>query len=73
MQRVFIYSINGYVDTFKSKTYFDPIMFVQNVAGGFGVAFGVLGVLAIANGLSSYVLGGSTITEKVNERVGGSA
>jgi len=48
-------------------------MFVQNVAGGFGVAFGVLGVLAIANGLSSYVLGGSTITEKVNERVGGSA
>lgn len=52
---------------------FDPIMFVQNVAGGFGVAFGVLGVLAIANGLSSYVLGGKTITESVNERVGGSA
>ena len=48
-------------------------MFVQNIAGGFGIAFGVLGVLAVANGLSSYVLGGSTISEKVNERIGGSA
>jgi len=45
--------------------------FVNSIVGGFGVAFGVLGVLAIANGLSTYVFSGATIQEKVNARVGG--
>ena len=45
--------------------------FMSNVIGGFGVAFGVLGVLAIANGLSTYVFDGQSIQEKVNSRVGG--
>ena len=45
--------------------------FVNSIVGGFGVAFGVLGVLAIANGLSTYVFSGQTIQEKVNARVGG--
>lgn len=72
-EKVFYYSFNGYADRFKAETFYGRIMFVQNIAGGFGIAFGVLGVLAVANGLSSYVLGGSTISEKVNERIGGSA
>ena len=51
---------------------FRPVMtFVNSIAGGFGVAFGVLALLSIANGLSSYVLSGQTIQEKVNARVGG--
>lgn len=44
--------------------------FMNNVVGGFGVAFGVLGVLAIANGLSTYVFDGQSIQEKVNSKVG---
>lgn len=45
--------------------------FMNNVIGGFGVSFGVLGILAIANGLSTYVFDGQSIQEKVNARVGG--
>ena len=45
--------------------------FMSNVIGGFSVAFGVLVVLAIANGLSTYVFDGQSIQEKVNSRVGG--
>ena len=45
--------------------------FVNSIVGGFGVAFGVLGIMAIANGISSYVFSGATIQEKVNARVGG--
>lgn len=45
--------------------------FVNSVVGGFGVAFSVLAVLSIANGLSTYVFSGQTIQEKVNARVGG--
>ena len=44
--------------------------FMNNVVGGFGVAFGVLGVLAIANGLSTYIFDGQSIQEKVNSKVG---
>ena len=47
--------------------------FMSNVVGGFGVAFGVLGVLAIAYGLSTYVFDGQSIQEKVNSKVGGAA
>ena len=46
-------------------------MFLSNVSGGFMVAFGVLGVIAIANGLSTYIFDGQTLEQKVNMRVGG--
>ncbi len=45
--------------------------FVNSIVGGFGVAFGVLGVLAIANGLSTYLFSGPPITDKVNPSIGG--
>ena len=47
------------------------IMFLQNVSGGFMVAFGVLGVIAIANGLSTFIFDGQTLESKVKGRVGG--
>ncbi len=34
------------------------------------VSFGVLGVIAIANGLSTYIFDGQTLEDKVNSRVG---
>jgi len=46
-------------------------MFLSNVSGGFMVAFGVLGVIAIANGLSTYIFDGQTLEQKVKGRVGG--
>tara|TARA_R100000664_G_C2686878_1_gene92561 strand:+ start:489 stop:632 length:144 start_codon:yes stop_codon:yes gene_type:complete len=46
-------------------------MFLQNVSGGFMIAFGVTGVIAIANGLSTYVFDGQTLEQKVRSRVGG--
>ncbi len=46
------------------------IMFLQNVSGGFMVSFGILGILAIANGLSTYVFDGQTLESKVKGRVG---
>lgn len=45
--------------------------FLGNVSGGFMISFGVLGTLAIANGLSTYIFDGQSIQEKVNARVGG--
>ena len=44
--------------------------FIDNVSGGFAVAFGVTAVIAIANGLSTYIFDGQTLSEKVNSRVG---
>jgi hypothetical protein len=44
---------------------------VGNVTGGFMVSFSVLAVISIADGLSSYVFDGATISEKINARVGG--
>ena len=43
---------------------------LENIAGGFGVAFAVLGVLAISNGISTYVFNGETLESKVMSRVG---
>jgi|TARA_R100000482_G_scaffold37349_1_gene12780 hypothetical protein len=44
---------------------------IGNVTGGFMVAFSVLGVIAIADGLSSYLFNGETISQKVQAKVGG--
>ncbi len=54
----------------KRYTAFGRAMFLSNVSGGFMVAFGVLGVIAIANGLSTYIFDGQTLEDKVNSRVG---
>ena len=35
------------------------------------ISFGVLGVIAIANGLSTFIFDGQTLEQKVNMRVGG--
>ena len=53
----------------KRDTTFGRAMFLSNVSGGFMVAFGVLGVIAIANGLSTYIFDGQTLEDKVNSRV----
>ena len=45
--------------------------FLNSVMGGFGVAAGVVTVLAISNGLSTYIFDGQTITQKVDARLGG--
>ncbi len=55
----------------KRHTAFGRAMFLSNVSGGFMVAFGVLGVIAIANGLSTYIFDGQTLESKVKGRVGG--
>ena len=44
--------------------------FFNSIAGGFGVAAGVVTVLAISNGLSTYLFDGQTITQKVDARLG---
>ena len=44
--------------------------FISNISGGFAVSFGVLGVLAIANGLSTYVFDGQTLSDKETGRLG---
>jgi len=44
--------------------------FVNSIMGGFGVAAGVVTVLAISNGLSTYLFDGQTITQKVDARLG---
>ena len=54
----------------KRDPAFGRAMFLSNVSGGFMVAFGVLGVIAIANGLSTYIFDGQTLEDKVNSRVG---
>ena len=45
--------------------------FIDNVSGGFAVAFGVTAVIAIANGLSTYVFDGQTLSDKVTSSIGG--
>tara|TARA_R100001594_G_C3848817_1_gene217901 strand:+ start:207 stop:359 length:153 start_codon:yes stop_codon:yes gene_type:complete len=45
--------------------------FLNSMVGGFSVAFGVTAVLAIANGLSTYIFDGQTIQEKVDSKLGG--
>ena len=44
--------------------------FLNSVMGGFGVTAGVVTVLAISNGLSTYLFDGQTITQKVDARLG---
>tara|TARA_Y100000401_G_C8259597_1_gene192579 strand:- start:139 stop:291 length:153 start_codon:yes stop_codon:yes gene_type:complete len=44
---------------------------IGNISGGFMVAFSVLGVIAIADGLSTYLFNGETLSQKVKGRVGG--
>jgi len=45
-------------------------MIMNNFMSGVAVAAGVLFTLSISNGLSSYVLSGSTLQEKIDERMG---
>ena len=54
----------------KRGTPVGSIMFLQNVSGGFMVAFGVLGVISISNGISTYLLDGQTLESKIKGRVG---
>jgi hypothetical protein len=49
----------------------DSMGFIDNVSGGFAVAFGVTAVIAIANGLSTYIFDGQTLSSKVQGRIGG--
>jgi len=44
--------------------------FINSVMGGFGVAAGVVTVLAISNGLSTWVFDGQSITQKVDAKLG---
>jgi len=46
--------------------------FINSIMGGFGVSVAVLSVLAISNGLSTWVFDGETLESKVNARIGGS-
>lgn len=44
---------------------------INTTASGVGVAFGVLGIIAIANGLSTYVMrDGKTLAEVISNRLG---
>ena len=45
--------------------------FLNSVAGGFGVAAAVVTVLAISDGLSTWIFDGQTISSKVAGRIGG--
>jgi len=45
--------------------------FINSVAGGFGVAAAVVTVLAISDGLSTWIFDGQTISSKVAGRIGG--
>ncbi len=47
--------------------------FLNAVTSGFGVAAGVVTVLAISNGISTYIFDGQTLESKVAGRIGGSA
>ena len=49
----------------------DNMAFVNSLAGGFGVAVGVLTVLSVSNGLSTWIFDGQTISSKVAGRIGG--
>jgi len=45
----------------------------QNFMGGVGVAFGVSFIVAIADGLSTYLFDGSTLSSKIKGSMGGKA
>jgi hypothetical protein len=45
--------------------------FFNSLMAGFGVAAGVVTILAVSNGLSTYIFNGETLESKVNARVGG--
>ena len=49
-----------------------PVMtnLVGNVMAGGGLAFGVLGLMAVANVITTYISGGKTLTGLVDERTG---
>ena len=47
----------------------DNMAFVNSLAGGFGVAVGVLTVLSVSNGLSTWIFDGETLEEKVIGRI----
>jgi len=44
--------------------------FFNSILAGFGLSAGVLTVLAVSNGLSTYVFDGQTLQSKVNARIG---
>ena len=58
-------SYTGWVAAVWSMT------FLNSVAGGFGVAAAVVTVLAISDGLSTWIFDGQTISSKVAGRIGG--
>jgi hypothetical protein len=45
----------------------------QNFMGGVGVAFGVSFIVAIADGLSTFVFDGATLSSKIKGSMGGKA
>ena len=49
----------------------ESMTFLNSVAGGFGVAAAVVTVLAISDGLSTWIFDGQTISSKVAGRIGG--
>ena len=44
----------------------------QNFMGGIGVGFGVSFIVAIADGLSTYLFDGQTLSSKIQGTIGGS-
>ena len=44
----------------------------QNFMGGVGVAFAVSFIVAIADGLSTYLFDGQTLSSKIKGSIGGS-
>jgi len=45
-------------------------MFGDNVYSGFMIAFGLAGILTFGNGLSTWVLGGKTLSSEVKRVTG---
>ena len=45
-------------------------MLGDNVKSGFMIAFGIAGLLTIGNGLSTWVLGGKTLSSEVKRVTG---
>ncbi len=43
-------------------------MILNNVLAGVGISFGYLGLVAVSNGLATYVLNGKTLDEFVSSR-----
>ena len=46
-------------------------MIWNSLMSGVAVSAGVVFILALTNGASSYLLGGKTLQEEINTRVGG--